>query len=135
MPFIEWDKSFELGVSQFDEHHKCLLDLLNETYDIFTGGSSREVLGAVLDKLVDYATYHFAAEEHWMALNGYPGLPQQRDEHKKFSLRVVEIQNDFQKGNAHLSLEVLTFLREWLIHHILTVDADYGRFAAQLPHA
>jgi hemerythrin len=68
MPFIDWDKSFELGVTQFDEHHKCLLDLLNETYDNFTGGANREALGVVLDKLVDYATYHFAAEEHWMAL-------------------------------------------------------------------
>jgi len=134
MPFIEWDKGFELGVTQFDEHHKYLLVLLNETYDNFTGGANREALGGVLDKLIDYATYHFAAEEHWMALKEYPGLPRQLEEHKKFIRRIVEIQNDFQKGNSHLTIEVLTFLRDWLIDHILKIDADYGRFAAQLPH-
>jgi hemerythrin len=133
MPFLEWDKSLELGVTQFDEHHKQLVGLLNETYDNFTGGANYETLGAILDKLIDYATYHFAAEEHWMGLNGYDGLPRQREEHDRFSRRVSEIRNDFQKGKSHLSIEVLTFLRNWLIDHILKLDTDYGLFAAQLP--
>jgi hemerythrin len=133
MPILEWDKSFELGVAQFDEHHRQLVSLLNETYDNFTSGANYETLGAVLDKLIDYATYHFAAEEYWMDLNKYDGLQQQREEHNKFSRRVAEIQKDFHKGKAHLSIEVLTFLRNWLTDHILKIDAEYGRFAAQFP--
>jgi hemerythrin len=133
MPFLEWNNCFELGVTQFDEHHKQLVGLLNATYNNFTDGANHETLGAVLDKLIDYATYHFAAEEYWMELNGYDGLPQQREEHNKFSRRVSEIQIDYHNGKAHLSIELLTFLRNWLIDHILKIDADYGRFAAQLP--
>ena len=128
MLLFEWSTSFELGIQEFDEHHKGLVHLLNEVYGNFLGEANHETLSAVLDKLIDYATYHFAAEEHWMGLHGYPGLEKHREEHKQFSRTVVEIQYDFHKGRKHLSIELLVFLKEWLSNHILKTDADYGRF-------
>ena len=134
MPIIEWSKSFELGIDEFDYHHKHLVDLLNMTYDRFTNGASHEELGAVLDELADYATYHFAAEEYWMGVHEYPGFTKHSEEHKKFCNRVTEILNDFHNGNDSLSLEVLTFIMNWLTHHIMGTDAMYGVFAKGLPH-
>ena len=134
MTFLEWDPGFELGIHEFDEHHKHLVDLLNMTYDGFVGKAERDELGAVLDALIDYAAYHFAAEEHWMELQSYPGLLQHREEHARFCTRVVEIQKDFHQGKANLSLETLQFLNDWLFNHILKTDAEYGRFAAQPTH-
>jgi len=128
MPLLEWEKRFELGNFQFDEHHKQLVILLNETYDNFAGGANHGDLEVILDKLIDYATYHFDAEEKWMGLSGYDGLSQHREEHKKFTRRVVEIQIDFHEGKAHLTIEILTFLRNWLLDHILITDAEYVRF-------
>ena len=133
MPVIEWSKSFELGIDEFDEHHKRLVYLLNMTYDGFTLEAGHDELGAVLDELIDYATYHFAAEEYWMRTNEYPGLSQHSGEHERFSKKVVEIQNDFHNGNTNLSLEVLQFLNNWLTEHILKTDAEYGIFAQGLP--
>ncbi|NVN93184.1 MAG: hemerythrin family protein [Desulfuromonadales bacterium] len=131
MPVFEWDKNYELGIDEFDEHHKQLVGLLNETYDTFTGGERHETFGEILDRLIDYATYHFAAEERWMGLNGYGGLQKHRMEHDEFSRRVVEIQDAFLKAKKHLPIETLVLLKEWLLDHILKEDADYGRFAAQ----
>lgn len=131
MALLEWDKSFELGIQEFDGHHKVLVRLLNEAYDNFTGETNRESIAAVFDNLIDYATYHFVEEEHWMGLNGYGGLQRHREEHDEFSRRVVELQNDFFHAKSHVSIEVLVFLKEWLTDHILKEDADYGRFAAQ----
>jgi len=133
MPVIEWSTSFELGIDEFDEHHKRLVYLLNMTYDGFTLEADRDELEAVLDELIDYATYHFAAEEYWMKVNEYPGLSQHSGEHERFSKRVVEIQNDFHNGKINLSLEVLQFLNNWLTDHILKTDAEYGIFAQGLP--
>lgn len=134
MSLLLWEKSLELGVQQFDEHHKQLVDILNETYDDFISGASHETLGVVLDKLIDYATYHFAAEEHWMKLHGYESYLPHCEEHNRFSCRVVEIQNDFNQGKMHLSIEVLTFLKNWLLDHILKTDANYCIFATGLSH-
>ncbi|MDR3580599.1 MAG: bacteriohemerythrin [Oryzomonas sp.] len=128
MSIFVWDKSFELGIEQFDEHHRHLVGLLNKTYDDFTAGISQESLGSTLDELIDYATYHFAAEEHWMKKHRYPDLQQHQGEHERFSRRVVEIQKDYHGRKAKLSLEVLSFLKDWLSFHILKTDAAYGKF-------
>ena len=134
MSFIQWDRSFELGIHEFDEHHKRLANLLNMTYDGFTLGADHAELAAVLDELVDYATYHFIAEEHWMEVHNYPKLPQHREEHAKFSCRILDLQKDYHTSISNLSLDVLLFLQDWLITHILKSDADYGLFAKGLSH-
>lgn len=135
MSYMEWNDAFELGIEEFDEHHKHLVGLLNTTYDCFIRGASHDELGTVLDELIDYATYHIAAEEYWMEMQRYPGAPQHREEHERFCRRVVEIQKDFHHGRANLSLEVTQFLNTWLTNHILKIDAKYGQFAKGLSPA
>jgi hemerythrin len=41
---------------------------------------------------------------------------------------VVEIQKDYQAGRKGISLEILSFLQEWLSVHILQTDREIGRF-------
>jgi hemerythrin len=128
MSIFVWDKSFELGIEPFDEHHRYLVGLLNKTYDNFIAETGNEHLESVLDELIDYATYHFTAEERWMKEQRYPDLQQHKEIHDGFNLRVVEIQKDYHGRKARLSLEVLIFLKEWLSDHILKTDAEYGLF-------
>jgi hemerythrin len=134
MSIFLWDKNFELGIDLFDEHHRRLVDLLNKTYDNFVSRASHETLEPILDELIDYATYHFAAEEHWMGLHGYPQLQLHRAEHERFCRMIVEIQSDYHKHKVNLSLEVLAFVRNWLQDHILKTDAEYGRWSAGMLH-
>jgi len=63
-----------------------------------------------------------------MKANGYPRLAEHAAEHEKFSTRVVEMLRDVSVDKPTLPLELLTFLKNWLIEHILTTDADYGKF-------
>lgn len=131
MPIVTWDEKFALGVAEFDEHHRHLVALLNKVYDDFVDGTARQSLLNVLDELVDYATYHFAAEEHWMRIHKYAKLEEHRDEHDYFVARVTTYQKDFAAGRRCLTLEILSFLKDWLLSHILDSDAEYGRFAVQ----
>jgi len=128
MPFMEWNSSFELGIHEFDEHHKHLVYLLNLTHDAITCGAEHDELGAVIDELVEYAAYHFSAEEGWMADNRYPGLPEHIGEHTRFTRWIIKVHDDFHNGKAWVAQEVLTFLNRWLTDHILRTDAKYGRF-------
>ena len=130
MPIFEWNDSYSVGIDEIDRHHRQLVQLLNDTYDAFSEGSHREKLGGILDELIDYATYHFACEERWMEESSYPELPAHRGEHARFIDRVVEIQKDFHAERSHLTLEVLSFLKNWLTSHILRNDGAYGRFVA-----
>jgi hemerythrin len=110
MPVIYWNDCFSVGIPQIDEHHRHLFFLVNKTYDEFISRDSAKNFAALFDELIDYATYHFSMEEHWMRESKYPDLAIHQKEHEIFSKRVVELQSCYHKGEIHLSLEVLTFL-------------------------
>jgi hemerythrin len=123
---IEWDDSFLLGFHDADAHHRHLVGLLAKTHDEFVAGVPN--LAPVLDKLVDYARYHFKAEELWMMDGLYPGIVGHKREHACFLQIVLRIRKDFLGGNEYLSLDTLQFLHTWITGHILKTDAEFGRF-------
>jgi len=130
MPIIEWNNLFLLGLKQFDDDHQQLVRLLNKTYDSFINNEPKSSLSVVIDELVDYAIYHFAEEEHWMKSTGYPELEMHIFQHDIFSKRVVDFQSAYQEGSAPLTLELLTFLKDWLSDHILVTDKEFGFYIA-----
>ncbi|MDD2853467.1 MAG: bacteriohemerythrin [Desulfuromonadaceae bacterium] len=134
MSIIQWQSTFELNIKEFDDHHKHLVDLLNSLHDSILSKSCKEKLGVIIGELIDYSVYHFTAEERWMEEHKYPGFPQHRDEHIAFTRKVSQFQKDFNSGKVELTLDVLTFLMDWLIEHILGSDANFGNFARRLSH-
>lgn len=130
MSVLEWNDSYLIGIKQFDEHHKHLVSLLNMTFDGITTNAPKDELEAVLNELVDYSAYHFAAEEHWMREQKYPGLDEQVREHEAFRIKMTEIVQDFHSGKKDIDLVVLNFLTDWLTEHILEKDAAYGTYVA-----
>ncbi|QXE90106.1 bacteriohemerythrin [Geomonas subterranea] len=129
MPIVTWDGSLAVGHEMIDQHHEHLVELLNKTYDEFCDRKDQEVLQAVLDELIDYATYHFSQEELLMEKTGFPDTPEHLKEHAYFIRRVKEIQKDFVTGASHLSLEIISFLKNWLVNHIAQRDTVLGAYA------
>jgi len=130
VPIMEWQEKFKLGIEPCDGHHQHLVKLLNTAYDNFVAKIPVAGLGPVLDDLIDYATYHFNAEELWMRENGYTRLDEHVEMHNHFTRRITEIQTDFLDERSNVPLEVLTFLAGWLSNHILVADADLCRIGA-----
>jgi hemerythrin len=131
VPILEWQENFNVGVGQFDDHHRHLLVLFNSTYDNLVSGIPEEDLGLILEALLDYAIYHFNAEERWMTGNSYARLAEHKEMHNHFKKRVIEIQKDFLSGRKDASLEILTLLAAWLSNHILVADADFAELPAK----
>ena len=92
MPMVKWNDSYLLGVMEIDKHHQHLVELLNKTHEEFMKGAPAESIGAVLDKLINYATYHFISEEQLMVKIGDPGLAEHREAQRQ--------QEPFQRGTA-----------------------------------
>lgn len=132
MPIVEWNESFLVGVEPFDEHHKQLVELLNRSYTELVYDAPLESCGELLDELSDYVSYHFVAEELWMMENSYPRYEEHIAEHNNYIKQLQEFQKDYKQGRTETSLEVFTFLRRWLVEHILKSDAEYGRFISGL---
>lgn len=128
MPIMEWQETYRIHIKDLDDHHQHLVGLLNTTYDNFVRGVSSTEIASVLSALGEYADFHFEAEEQWMQANSYPHLDKHVSEHGVFETSVAQMHRDHGAGKE-TTLEVLTFLVDWLSKHILITDADLGRFS------
>jgi hemerythrin len=126
MAFLKWTQAFSVGVALFDEQHRTLVRMLNDLHTAMMDGRGKEVLGPTLDGLVDYTSTHFTDEEQLMARHGYPELEPHREEHRKLVAQVLELREQYRAGRAALTIEVMAFLKDWLVQHIQGTDRRYG---------
>ncbi|MGC9141544.1 MAG: bacteriohemerythrin [Caldimicrobium sp.] len=131
MSFMEWSEKLVTGVKECDDQHKKLVSLINELYDAMKQGKGKEVIDKALDELVKYAGYHFTTEETLMSKYGYPELAAHKREHEYFKNKIKEFLDKKAKGEVTLSVEVMSFLKDWLLKHIMGTDKKYGPFLKQ----
>jgi len=129
MTIMVWNDSFLLGIQEFDDHHRHLVGLINSTYDEYSLHPDGGNLEEIIKDLVDYAAYHFTAEERWLNEISYPEIVAHQAEHRRFAEQVAGFQKDFLAGQA-TSAALFFFLVEWLTNHIQETDAEYARFNA-----
>lgn len=127
MPLVEWNMNFLTGIREIDQHHRHLVDLLNESYEELKSGASADKIQPVIDELVRYADYHFSCEEHLMVETSYPNYAEHKKEHEIFTDRAIEFQNSFRNGQIP-GVAILSFLSNWITHHILKTDVKFGTF-------
>ena len=125
MPIITWEEKFSVGNDIIDEQHKKLLDLVNQLFDSMRQGQSKEILGELLDSLVDYTVYHFAEEETAMRKAEYSKLAAHIKIHESFIKKISDFQSEYKSGNSYISLDIITFLKDWILNHILVQDTKY----------
>jgi hemerythrin len=129
MPLMEWTEKLSVGVTQFDQEHQKLVGMVNDLFDAVQAGKGKDRLGPILDGLITYTKTHFANEERYMTEHNYPNLKAHKAEHDALAKQVLAVQAKFQAGaTAALSMEVMNFLKNWLVKHILGTDKTYGPF-------
>ncbi len=126
MPVIEWDDRYSVEIQEIDEQHKHLIGLINELYEALAKREERERIGKVLDDLVEYTKIHFAIEEALMRIFDYGDYDTHKAIHNRIVTQVVEFQLRFHKGDKHVGLELLQFLKDWLLDHIMERDKAYS---------
>lgn len=131
MPLMEWSPKLSVGITQFDDEHKKLVGMVNDLFDGVQAGRGKDLLGPILDGLISYTQTHFANEERYMNQHKYPSYAAHKAEHDALAKQVVEVQAKFKNGaSAALSMEVMNFLKNWLIKHIMGSDKAYTPFLA-----
>lgn len=126
MPFVNWTPKMSVGVKACDEDHKILIDLLNRLYEGMTNGDQgKEVLGHVLEELVEYTKFHFAREESFFEQTGYPAI-EHKKEHRELLGQTEQLRSRYREGDTAISLETLGLLIDWLTIHIQGADKEYS---------
>ena len=128
MPIFKWDDSFSVGIKEFDGHHKKLMDLINQLHDAMAQGKGQVELEVILAELVNYTHTHFASEERAMVQYGLPRMAIHKAAHDALTKKVLDFQKQFKEGKLGLTIQVISFLKEWLTDHIMKEDKLYGAF-------
>ncbi|GAP05918.1 hemerythrin-like metal-binding domain [Anaerolinea thermolimosa] len=128
MSLLQWEDRFSVGMDRFDRQHHVLVDLINELHESMREGKGQQELGSILEKLIQYTRVHFASEEEWMVQYQYPGYARHQASHESLTRQVLEFQRQYQDGTIGLSVQMIHFLKEWLVNHILGEDKAYAGF-------
>ena len=130
MALITWTSKYSVGVQMLDDQHKGLINVLNEFHAASMRGKARGVASPLIRQMVSKASEHFAAEESLMESIRFPGLAEHRAKHKKLAGKVAEFVARHEKGDATMYTQLLYFMRDWLINHMLTLDSEYASWLA-----
>ncbi len=122
---IRWNSTYELGVKEIDEQHMKLVDIINDFYNAFATAQAHEKIGEIIGELVNYTVFHFTAEEEIFANSNYPDTNEHRAKHKEFVDELKRYHQEVKDGNMTTTYDLMTFLRDWLLKHIMGTDRNY----------
>ena len=135
MALLNWSDQYSVGVKALDDQHKVLVNTLNDLHAAIMKGQASNITGSLLTQLVKYTRDHFAAEEAIMTRTKFAGFAAHRAKHLDLTRQVEDYVASYQRGEITLNLNLLNFLRDWLMTHILKEDMEYrGWFNANGVH-
>lgn len=123
MEIIRWDDRFSVGNKDMDFHHKMLLNLVNYLTTGSGKGYQHHEMKEILEELIDYTKYHFAAEEE--LLKKHPSIDSHRQMHVEFTETVHHFETQFKKGKETINSSLFTFLVDWMRNHLLKTDVVF----------
>jgi len=102
-----------------------MIEIINEVYNAFVKGEQRDEIGPILDKLSQYAVYHFTMEEFYFKMFEFYDKEAHIKEHEMFRQKVTAFIVKFKSKDANMTCDVMNFLKDWLHDHILDLDRKY----------
>jgi hemerythrin len=125
---FNWKPAYSVNISSIDAQHQTLLAMGRELLDAMSTRQGQAATGKILDRLIKYTATHFAYEEQLMQTNGYPAFAAHKSEHDALIAKVLQFQVDLKAGRAAISIQLLEFLKNWLVGHIQGSDRKYVPF-------
>ena len=131
MALLEWNDALSVGFAEIDGDHKKLIGMVNDLNDAISAGHAADVIGEVLEDLIDYTAWHFRHEERLMQTYGYPEYLAHKAEHEELVEAATTLQAKFANGDPDVASSLMPFLKDWLTNHILGTDKKTGQFLAE----
>jgi len=128
MELFTWSDQFSIGHNLIDSQHKEMVLIFNRLHSSYNLGRDRPQSLEILLELASHTVKHFATEEELMLRYGYPHTQNHKAEHDKLIDELIEVKGKIEKKQLALSVELLQFLKNWLMKHILHADQELGIF-------
>jgi hemerythrin-like metal-binding protein len=118
MNLFEWSPKYSVQIESLDNDHKGLFSIINQLYQAMSQGKASDILTGLVDQLVKYTRIHFTREEMLFKSTDFHYYAEHKAQHEAFIRKVNEFRENLARGDKGFSVEMLGFLRDWLIKHI-----------------
>lgn len=122
---VEWKEEYSVCVKEIDDQHKNLVKIINKLYKSIYSEVIKKELGKILDELIEFAQIHFATEESYFDKFDYDNSEEHKREHEKFKKEMLDLKNKFENDEIKISFDLVDFLEDWLVHHLMNEDQKY----------
>lgn len=127
--WIPWNDNLSVSIDVIDEHHRYLFDLVNDLFEVVTRKRGAREVARLIKALDAYAKIHFRAEEQMMDHYDYKKINHQLHQHHAFEEKIAEFYEELHINPFVAQFDVLSYLRDWLIHHIRVEDMQLSALA------
>ncbi len=128
MGLVTYNDSFSVNVSEIDQQHQKLFSIINKLDDAMRERRAKDILGEIINDLINYTTAHFTLEEKYFDQFDYYDTAPHKKEHNDFVKKVMDFKKAFDENRLMLSIDIISFLQDWLASHIKGNDKKYGPF-------
>lgn len=122
---VRWSDAFRVGIAEVDNQHLGLFNSMNKLYHGIINEMAPEQVQARLNELVLLAKKHLEDEESLMLRANYSDLNAHKQVHVKLLSDMDNLLRRFANKEAGSDMELLFFLKNWLVDHIFRVDKRY----------
>jgi len=128
---VSWSDKLSVGIPSIDAQHKKLVSMINGLNRAMREKRSQSAMLSIVRGLGEYVVTHFGYEEKLFAKHGYPDIDAHKEVHRNFVAKVQEFESALSSGKATVSMDVLQFLKDWLVEHIMGTDKQYSEFLVE----
>jgi hemerythrin-like metal-binding protein len=133
--YIHWEEKLELGNDLIDTQHRILVLLCRKLDIAIKTGQSEQTIRWVMMELKKFTEFHFISEENLMREIGYPKIDAHALVHTGL---LIQLESMLAKISHHKEFpeDLLYFLNQWLLKHIVQDDlkiAEFAKYADERP--
>jgi len=88
----------------------------------------RAAVGKIFLGLADYTAIHFKTEEDLMVQHKYLSFQEHKKEHDDLIQQVQVFRLRAEKNDLAITIDLMMFLKDWLVNHIMGTDKKMGEF-------
>ncbi|PKI17001.1 bacteriohemerythrin [Colwellia sp. 12G3] len=128
MADLVWDEGMSVGIDSLDDDHKQLIAILAQLMSAKNDKFEQGHINNVFEQLECYCQLHFAKEEAFLAKIDYQQLVAHKQSHQDFIKKIPQLKQQWFGDVTEQEVvkdQIILFLQQWLIKHILEEDLDY----------
>jgi len=129
MTLIKFRKEQKIGIKEFDDQHKDIIDMVNQLYDI-KDHEKKEILES-FNSLLEKLKYHFNREENFMKEHHVVQYISHKLEHDRALSKFSDYYRGLKSDKSDFDSEILLSLKSWLEPHLLKKDSKLSMFVSQ----